>query len=51
MIRKVAFVMFAVAAMSSEAFAAPNVDVSFKPGAWSSNDWIVIKGPRWDYKH
>ena len=31
--------------------AGANVDVSFKPGAWNSNDWIVVKGPRWDYKH
>ena len=28
-----------------------DVDVSFKPGAWNSNDWVVVKGPRWDYKH
>ena len=31
--------------------AGASVDVSFKPGAWNSNDWIVVKGPRWDYKH
>ena len=30
---------------------AAKVDVSFKPGAWSRDDWIVIKSPRWDYKH
>ena len=33
-------------------FAVPaHVDVSFKPGAWNAADWIVVKGPRWDYKH
>ena len=31
--------------------ASVKVDVSFAPGAWSSNDWILVKGPRWDYLH
>ena len=31
--------------------AAGGVDISFAPGAWSSNDWILVKGPRWDYMH
>ena len=31
--------------------ASAEVDVSFTPGAWSSNDWILVKGPRWDYMH
>ena len=26
-------------------------DISFKPGAWSTNDWILVKGPRWKYRH
>ena len=26
-------------------------DISFKPGAWSTNDWILVKGPRWKYMH
>lgn len=25
------------------------LDVDFRPGAWNTNDWIVVKGPRWDY--
>ena len=27
------------------------VDVSFGPGEWCSNDWIIVKSPRWEYKH
>ena len=26
-------------------------NVSFEPGAWSSNDWTIVKGPRWKYIH
>ena len=28
-----------------------SVEISFKPGAWSSNDWILVKSPRFDYLH
>ena len=31
--------------------AANRIDVSFAPGAWSSNDWILVKSPRWSYMH
>jgi len=31
--------------------AADEVDVSFASGAWSSNDWILVKSPRWSYLH
>ena len=30
---------------------ATEVFVSFKPGAWSLNDWTVVKSPRWNYCH
>ncbi len=33
------------------AFAATTADVSFKPGAWSTNDWILVKSPRFSYMH
>ena len=26
-------------------------EISFRPGAWSSNDWILVKSPRFDYLH
>ena len=31
--------------------AAAGASVSFAPGAWSTNDWILVKGPRWSYMH
>ena len=31
--------------------AAANADISFTPGGWSSNDWILVKSPRLDYLH
>lgn len=31
--------------------AEPSVDVSFKPGQWNTNDWILVKSPRFDYIH
>jgi hypothetical protein len=41
-----------IAAMSTlPVTAACKIDVSFAPGAWSSNDWILVKGPRWNYMH
>ena len=33
------------------ASAATKVEVSFGPGAWSSNDWILVKSPRFSYMH
>ncbi len=33
------------------ASAATNAEVSFKPGAWSTNDWILVKSPRFNYMH
>lgn len=37
------------AALSTGAMA--DVSVSFRPGAWKSNDWTVVKSPRWNYCH
>ena len=31
--------------------AALEADISFAPGGWNSNDWILVKSPRFDYKH
>ena len=33
------------------ASAATKAQVSFKPGAWSTNDWILVKSPRFNYMH
>ena len=31
--------------------AGTKTEIAFEPGAWSSNDWILVKGPRWKYMH
>ena len=31
--------------------AGTKTEITFEPGAWSSNDWILVKGPRWKYMH
>ena len=31
--------------------AGAKTEIAFEPGAWSSNDWILVKGPRWKYMH
>ena len=28
-----------------------DVEVSFTPGSWSMDDWLLVKSPRWEYKH
>ena len=33
------------------ASAATKAEVSFTPGAWSTNDWILVKSPRFNYMH
>ena len=33
------------------ATAATKAEVSFTPGAWSTNDWIFVKSPRFNYMH
>ena len=43
--------LIAVLGVSFLLNAAANVDVSFARGGWCSNDWILVKGPRWDYMH
>lgn len=48
------FLFAACAVCAASAFAAEvkaSVNVSFKPGAWSQDDWIIVKSPRWEYKH
>ena len=40
-----------MAACLLPAFAATTADVSFRPGAWGSNDWILVKSPRFGYMH
>ncbi len=39
------------AASLSQAATATDVDISFRPGGWSSNEWILVKSPRFDYMH
>ena len=53
MIEKTAVTLLAagVLAFWAAGASAADVDVSFRPDAWSPGDWIVIKSPRWDYKH
>lgn len=34
-----------------QVFGNVSVGVSFTPGAWSSNDWILVKSPRFKYLH
>ena len=51
MLRKMASILLVGFISAFSSANAADVDVCFMPGAWSSNDWIVIKGPRWDYKH
>ena len=53
MIEKTAVTLLAagVLAFWAAGASAADVDVSFRPDAWSLGDWIVIKSPRWDYKH
>lgn len=43
--------LIAVLVISFSLNAAAKVDVSFARGGWCSNDWILVKGPRWDYMH
>lgn len=31
--------------------AATKAEISFKPGEWGTNDWILVKSPRCDYVH
>ena len=33
------------------ATAATKAEVSFTPGAWSTNEWILVKSPRFNYMH
>ena len=40
-----------LALLASAAFGASATEVSFARGAWRTNDWILVKGPRWDYMH
>ena len=42
---------FAAIAAAFSATAATKAQISFEPGAWSTNDWILVKGPRWSYMH
>ena len=42
---------FAALAVAIPASADPKVHISFEPGAWCSNDWIIVKSPRWNYMH
>lgn len=39
------------AACLSQVYAVTKAEVSFEPGAWSSNDWILVKSPRFNYMH
>ena len=31
--------------------AGTKAEITFEPGAWSSNDWILVKSPRLKYMH
>ena len=41
----------AAAACLAQPCEAVTADVKFVPGGWSSNDWILVKSPRFDYMH
>lgn len=41
----------ALATCLMRADAATQADISFAPGAWSTNDWILVKSPRFNYMH
>lgn len=38
-------------AACAELFSASALEVDFHPGAWATNDWILVKSPRWNYCH
>ena len=40
-----------LAAYMPLANAAIKADISFKPGEWNSNDWVIVKSPRCTYVH
>lgn len=42
---------FAVCLTALSVIAAPPVEVSFTPGNWKSNEWILVKSPRFAYTH
>ena len=50
-IQKVSLAGLLAAICLLSASAATKAEVSFMPGAWSSNDWILVKGPRFNYIH
>lgn len=45
------FAALAAAVAAEACSAAVSVDVSFRRDAWTSNDWMIVKSPRWDYMH
>ena len=48
---KMALIGLLAAAYVPLASAAAKAEISFKPGEWSSNDWVLVKSPRCDYLH
>ena len=48
---KMVLVGLLAAAYMPLADAAAKTEISFKPGAWSSNDWVLVKSRRLDYFH
>ena len=48
---KVVLIGLLLAAYMPLANAAAKTEISFKPGAWSSNDWVIVKSPRCTYVH
>ena len=48
---KMVLVGLLLAAYMPLANAATEADISFKPGEWNSNDWVIVKSPRCTYVH
>ena len=50
-VQKALWVGLVTAMCLLSATAATKAEVSFTPGAWSTNDWILVKSPRFNYMH
>ena len=48
---KMALIGLLVAAYMPLVHAATKAEISFRPGAWSSNDWVLVKNPSCTYVH
>ena len=49
--KKILLSILLVLALVPHVDAATKVSMLFEPGAWSTNDWILVKSPRFNYMH